>query len=783
MCTLFVAALFSLLPQQPAAPPPKPLVVRGMVLDGELRPAREVAIAVIADENVEPAAALATPAVRTAADGTFAVTVDESMHALLLGGGKFATMQALISRLQNRSGEVDLGPIALAPGTIGGGRVRDEKGEPIAGAFVEVTDLLDAQPFVANRDVNPWQCRTFGRTDARGVFKLVGMVQSAGRLRVQKEGYFDEVRRPVGIGESLDVTMSLAPVVTGRVLAADGTPLADASVSIGNWPDAARTKSDGEGRFSLSPRQRGIGTVVVIDGVRGDSASARFGAGPVELRLPEPKTEQIGVRVAARNADGQPVENFTAWVSWNASNQIQYRPDAEMLGRRQRGGVDWSATATAGLAEVRGRQAPGEVAVVFVRAEGLGLGRLQVEREAIGSEPLVVTLQKEAVVSGRVVDAKSGAPIGNARVLATQGVTDSKRRHFLSGFETVDSMMDSPTVTQTDADGRYELRQVPSGANDVFVQAPGAIEVAPKLVEVAAGEVKTGVDFAIPANVQFAGVVEEVLPPGSMVRVHWHRPSMSSTGWVREYGDATDLSTDGAFRFPALHPKPWELQLVCVAPPRGGPRLKLPIGVWDGAAPGDAPRFASSGPIRARGVVGGPIPWQRLGVAGFWRSRANHVTSSFSIDGPVALVQSNRSFSILTPRQPHALLLFDVLTGVALEWRTVTDFAAETPAAVEFAGTAIEAEVSLGVTPDRPLGSLVRVAFEPEPEQWPAGVGAILPASKGRMEQRHGMHFDAVAGESIRYWLQARSGKLRIDGHEPVDVGSVTGAITLSAPR
>ena len=797
------ACLSAATPQAPAAPAPAPapvpVVVRGVVLDSELRPAAGIALALLDDEALggadDVAAALAQPLARTAADGAFELQVTlppKGSRWLVIGGGHWATMMHELSGWRGKPAVHDLGAFALAPGTSGAGRVRDAKGEPVEGAQVEVLDLLDSRTFMANRGSAQVKCRTLARSDARGIFRLSGMVQSAGRLRVRKDGCYDEQLQPVGIGEPLDVTLFPAPTIRGRVLDADGKPVARAWVYAGS----NSAKTDAEGRFACALSERGVDSARTSAQIGGRWQSAEqklpVDGSDVELRLPgSAEDDGKAVRVVARGPDGAAVPAFTAYVSWNRDDQLQYRPDALLLARWAQGQGDWTAATVDGAVDVRGGQRDGDAALVFVRAEGFAWGRVEADSKVLGAEPVVVPLQQQAVLRGRVLDAVSGAGLAGARVLATQRLSDRERGFYGRGFRTVASFADALSGTTTGADGSYELRGVMPGKGDLFVHVDGRIELPPVQFEIAAGETRGDVDFRLPPDVVLRATIDGPLPAGAQVRVHWHRPNMSSSAWPGEYDGAVPVARDGAFAIEGLHPKPYEMQLLCAAPPRGGPRLKLAVGIWDGASPPpEPPKLASAGPVQLTGKVGtadgaggsttdSTVPWQRLAVAALWQAQPNSFRGDYGIDGPVALLRPDRGFLLLAARQRVHLLLFDVLTGIALEWQEI-DLAGEPPAAVQFAGTATEQLVTLVPGKDSaPPGTPCTVLYEPDDEHWPAGVGNLVPSRFGARNGRGGMATDARVGETLRCWLPARTGTLRVkrgnDELRAVDLGQLPG--------
>src|SRR5262249_43476532 len=158
-------------------------------------------------------------------------------------------------------------------------------------------------------------------------------------------------------------------------------------------------------------------------------------------------------------------------------------------------------------------------------------------------------------------------------------------------------------------------------------------------------------------------------------------------------------------------------------------------------------------------------------------------SSVFLLDGPVAPLRPDRSFLVLAPRQSVDLLLFDMLTGTALEWQRVdlTGPAKE----VVFDGGAVELTVAIAPGPAATAGAECRIEDVPDHDHWPPGVGAMGPR-RFRSTERHGMSTDARAGETLRWLVPARTGVLRllVDRSEMdrVDLAQAAkGPITLTA--
>jgi hypothetical protein len=401
--------------------------------------------------------------------------------------------------------------------------------------------------------------------------------------------------------------------------------------------------------------------------------------------------------------------------------------------------------------------------VVFVQARGFAWGRVETDDKAVGGEPVVVTLAREAVVHGRVTDAATGKPIAGAEVIPTQRLSTNERGFYGgNGFRSVVDLSGAPSATRTDQDGRYELHGLPSGDTDLFVYVKGRIEQAPEQLALAEGGEAT-LDFSVPANVTLRGTIPGPLPAGAQVRLHWHRPNMSSSGWIREFDGAVDLGADGSFTIPDLHPKSYAVQLLCAPPPRGGHLMKLVAEVWNGAAPGAQPvKLPNPSPVLVTGKVAGLVPWQRLAAAVCWQEPGAGFSSGFELRGPVALVQQDRSFRLPSPRHAVHVLLFDVLTGVALEWQELAADGAP-PLAVTFTGAAEEVPVVLDPGSAAEFRRVeCQIECRPDPEHWPGGIGGIPTNGMRAPSNGSGMVTDARAGDTVTLWLPARAGSLNV---------------------
>ena len=729
------------------------VTVRGLLLDGDNKVAVGVPIATLADQDYDVLKAIKNPIATSLEDGTFTATlaVDEgATRYLLIGGKRFAVCRIRVTATSNR----DLGPITLARGFMATGRIRSADGVPLVGAYVIGTDLLPTRRFMSNLRQSANHYQTSAIVPESGIFMLPGMLRSAGLLRVTCPGYYDELVQPVAMGTPLDITLHRAPTITGRTLDEQGRPLAGATVRVGT----AMTTSGEDGSFTIHPRARRVASITAW--LRRDEVQTTAKADcpqplePIELKLQAAAEKpSAAIRVRAVAADGSELKTFTAYTSWNPSNQLQYRPDAQLV------------TTAAKATDHHGQTTSGEVALtgtgnknddsllIFVRAEGHGWGRLEADPKSAGGAPVVVKLPKPAQLSGQVLDKVTGKPMAGVTITPTQELSDNAKQWFGMGHFAVSSL-NGPDITVTDADGNWQLRDLPPGSMHVFLSMNGQKVRDAQTFELKEGEAIDDIRFEIPSRATLRGSMPKETIAGMQVRTHWHRPNMSSSSWDTEYDGAVSPNKDGSFEMPDLPPLVYEVQAMLPPPPRAGLRRKLPCTTWDGAAPPKEALVATHATIhQVQGRVEGEVPWSRLGVLAIVET-PNTWWGQFAPPGTIALLEPDRTFKMLLPEEATRMVVFDVLTGIAIEFRDVEP--GDLIAPIVWAGKSHALTVDLKDT----VASETRVClieYEPTEDHWPLRVLPGMP-----QQGRTGMQTDAYSGAALQLWLPAKEGKLTV---------------------
>ncbi|MCC7065447.1 MAG: sigma-70 family RNA polymerase sigma factor [Planctomycetes bacterium] len=231
----------------------------------------------------------------TDAEGRFAIAIAPlRQHRLLVCRRGFASHTESVDLLAHVTSEV---VVVLHPGGLLTGTVRDEDGQPIAGAEIEM----------------PWwptlQCSA--TTAGDGAFVLRDLPPGPIEFSVQAPGRAKQQRTLVFVGgeqQTLDVVLGKGLRIGGRLLDAARQPLASWWLSL---PEGRRARTDAEGRFVLT-NAAPVGNVVVV--------RADFGFVPEVLRfedvvagedrtfeVPADRMPSARVRGQCLAADGTPL--------------------------------------------------------------------------------------------------------------------------------------------------------------------------------------------------------------------------------------------------------------------------------------------------------------------------------------------------------------------------------------------------------------------------------------------------------------------------------------------
>jgi len=414
------------------------------------------------------------------------------------------------------AGSKDLGTVQLTPAPVVRVHVIDPDGEGVPGATVRMTRRDRAQR-------NPFEAMLMGasgprtaRTDADGRCTINAETDVALELAVVARDfapyYSDEITVAAdGDGVECEVRLGRGGSVAVEAVDDRGAQLANASVVHADAKDHQDTReADAQGRVlfdHLAPgthrfrlRERGEGGGFRIRGL--DLASTGGVAAPASWTAIEVEDEvRSSLRVTRAPAalvtgvvrdGGEPLAK--AQVAWLRGNDTQEQPFFFGDGAAARASTDGEGRftlegLTAGEHRLRvtheGRAMPATVPVTL----------------AVGAN--VVDLDLESTgVRGMVRD-QDGHPIAKARVRA-EAVRDGGGIRF--GMEWAgQGAPRGPGTVETDAEGRYHLRGVASGAPLVVrAAAPGWVAATTAPLHLARGETKDGVDLVVLAGGKIA---------------------------------------------------------------------------------------------------------------------------------------------------------------------------------------------------------------------------------------------------------------------------------------
>lgn len=417
---------------------------------------------------------------------------DFEFRAVPAGAGVFlAALPDGLARFRGKT--VDLEPgqrhdaiVALEHGGALSGTVRDEEGQPVAGAEVEALQrgmALFGQRGDRVREVV---------SGDDGSFELPAVTAGRTSLRATKNGFLEGSRTVVVENgdrqEGLEVVLSRGKRVAGVVQWPDGSPAAEAEVdlefdlkAIGTM-DAmnamrgaegeAETGTDGTfaigglggGPFALTATSRPRGAEEDSLEWRARVDGVRPGVEDLVLVLREP----IGLRGRVVDVAGEPVTAFRI--------QAVEKTDAMIpgLGGRSQGHAfedERGAFLLEGLD-------PGKWEV-FAVAEGFGLPQpTEVVLPQGADAEIVIELERAASVAGRVLD-PDGAPVSGAHVGPEISALNVGR---------MARVLEDRPGARTDGEGRFRLEGLTAGVTSLVAQAEGWAASEPLAVDASAGQ-------------------------------------------------------------------------------------------------------------------------------------------------------------------------------------------------------------------------------------------------------------------------------------------------------
>jgi len=488
----------------------------------------------IAGAEVKTFYTIFEPAVRTAADGRFALdNLDPGQQSHSL----FARHEGY---LEGKAEVVTKGPdteqdLVLKRGVAVRGVVVDSQtGAPVAAATVFVGDSPNSYD------------RLDAVTGLDGSFAFDCVAPGSRKVNVERRG-FAAARQAVDVPAApapaveLRLPLERGHFVGGTLVDGDGKPVPRVSIAprlLGEYVDGIRGRTDGSGRFRL-------------DGVpKGDLALEFYGGGIVRHVEPVPVVDRDDLRVVAQRhgyvagtvVDGgtaAPIERFR--IRFGTPTDGSQPRASGYSASWHRGGKEFSDAA--GTFRIDEELKIGSVLALEASADGYGPTVVDPVTVTAAADPaqLVLRLWPAATIAGVVRDAATNAPIEGARLIAW---LPGRPR---SPYEPNDD--DGRPLATSAADGSFTLAGVGQGDVRIHVAREGWLAQEHGPIAVAAGQPVPPQVVLLAAGVTLTLAVESAGAPVAGAEVTLYGASPAG-------GSAPTGTTDarGEVRLPNLGP-------------------------------------------------------------------------------------------------------------------------------------------------------------------------------------------------------------------------------------
>ena len=442
-----------------------------------VRPASRLAVAVrregrpAAGAAVELSSGTCSSALLADASGevSFEEVAQQSLHLTATLDGWAAAVDTQVRK------PVEKVVLTLQPAGVVEGIVRSDRGEPVAGAVVEVAPA-GRSPDIVFPPPPSYRAIRY-TTDQAGRFRIPSLPTGAYDIAATADG-FARGRLPArllgGGASSIEITLATASSIRGRVVAPDGGAVA--GVTVEAWtvdvasrslsrttPPAATATSDDDGTFELAELARQPHTIraaspagwhpaLVVDAPGDDVVIALHPGGEVSGQV----VDGSGGAVA-----GATVE-IRSLIKGSESG-FQRQVVADPAGR-------FAVTAVP----------PGELELTAASTQEGGARTSQyVTVRDVASSPVTLRLAGRLALTGRV-RTRSGQPVAAATVVAYPAEQQNRPPIVFRG--------------QTDGEGRFELGNLEAGVFRVTSHTESSAQAEPVVGEAGGPSVELVVD-------------------------------------------------------------------------------------------------------------------------------------------------------------------------------------------------------------------------------------------------------------------------------------------------
>jgi protocatechuate 3,4-dioxygenase beta subunit len=421
----------------------------------------------------------------------------------------------------------------LEPGTTIGGVVKDEAGQPVAGATVRVSNSFGEQSGKVSPVVD-----VDTKTDAQGKWSAAGIAPKIEQMwqNVGAAGFFnDQVHHfvpsvPDVYQKTAVFTITRSSSVTGKVFDPDGKPVAGAAIASGEegWSGARhKAKSGADGTFTLKDLKAGPVTFTVLGkGLAPERVSAVApGQALVEVRLNKGTTLALHIT----DVQGKPLQGVQVSVeSWKGINFLEYRFQSDADGN-----AVWDGAPADGLQ---------------LNFSKRGLGDIRRRPVTPSTQPVQITMRPPPKIEGTVVDAATGKPVEQFTII--QGIAWDAASQSITWM---DERYGNETAPKAGSGGKFNFTLVNSYPYvAVRVEAAGYMPADSKLFKPEDGDQKF--EFKLEKGVPITGTVlspsKEPVKGADVYLVPPGRPFWVSNGKPNQPGrNATSARTDETGKF------------------------------------------------------------------------------------------------------------------------------------------------------------------------------------------------------------------------------------------
>ena len=421
----------------------------------------------------------------------------------------FAASEA--ASVTTRAGATAEVALVVAPGGTIEVRVTDESGAPMAGVRCRCEPTrLDLSTITD--DARNWS-RGGGRTDRAGVARFHGMAIGKWRVSADVAGRLaaSQTVELASAGATAAVELRIEPglELRGVVRARDGTPVDEARITAYLEPSLLNLdltamsgatgrrsgRSDAEGAFVVTGLPPGRLVVEArAPGYQTASIKAEAGAEPVEIAL------------ASRGVlEGIVVSRKTTKAVTSFEIRIARRRETSSL-------ISFSPTSAEGFIDLT---LPFATPNGKFRIVGVNPGTLRLAARAPGHgeqttdwidliegetrKGILIYLEPEAVIEGKVVDAATGAPVAGAEIRRDVGGGNA--------IENVLAQFLASADAKSDDEGRFRLDGLVAGTHRLVASHPRYVDGAAPATEVAPGQTIADLRIALERGGEIFGTV------------------------------------------------------------------------------------------------------------------------------------------------------------------------------------------------------------------------------------------------------------------------------------